>query len=115
MLVFAAGALEARHLHRALAAYIQRMGPRQVPPRLVAMLDDLQVAISTPKSPLAATSVEPEAGPSHGDTVTYTQAAELLAVSPRTVSRRVADGDLERRGRRITLASIHRHLEQSHA
>ena len=39
-------------------------------------------------------------------TMTHTTAAEVLGCSTRTVRRRVADGDLERVGRRVTVRSV---------
>ncbi|MCZ7537778.1 MAG: helix-turn-helix domain-containing protein [Acidimicrobiia bacterium] len=100
--VVVGSALERAHLARALADHVGRHGRDHVPESLAALSD----ALSRQSPPDAATAIDSLDGDAESGLVTYTDAAGMLGISARTVSRRVADGQLDTVGRRITRSSL---------
>lgn len=99
--------LEAAHVQSAIQEYIHRRGRTRVPSRLIELVDDL-AAITRHKSPYPATRLAHPRLPADSGLLSYSQAAQRLGVSARTVSRMVANNELETVGRRITRASVRR-------
>jgi hypothetical protein len=92
-----------RHLATALDHHLRILGPA-APADLVALADGIRKHLQAlGRSPLASGSNVP-----HDGLVSYRQAADALGCSTSTIGRHVTAGRLERVGRRITLASLHR-------
>ena len=106
--MFPKNATEAAHGRAAFESYIHRRGVDRVPAGLVEYAADLAEFEATHghSRPLEANPLPNAPRLSDGALVSHAEAAEILGVSTRTVRRRVAEGQLQTVGRRITLSSI---------
>jgi excisionase family DNA binding protein len=94
--------LEQAHMGRALEDHLFRHGRNQVPPGVVALSEALGRQTTLEQADCD------QCGSALGQSVlmSYTEVAERLRVSKRTVSRLVADGRLETVGRRIRRSAV---------
>ena len=93
--------LDPAHVRRALASYVNRLGDA-APANFASIVE----AIAASKSPQVAISVAELGENADAAWVSYADAAARRNVSTRTISRKVATGDLVAVGRRISVASI---------
>lgn len=69
------------------------------------------VVICEHSTALGVTPIAKPVALSDRELMSYTEAADLLDCSTSTIGRRVRNGDLDRKGRKITTESVRRYLE----